>query len=664
MGLLSIFKRDDPAPVKAKRKYSAAIINRLTSSWASIDHGIDQDLKGDLDKLRGRARDLAANNDYARKFLTLVQQNVVGPNGFTLQARSADGDRQDDLANQAIEQAWLRWGHRGSCEVRGQMSFKDLCRAVIKSVARDGEALLLKVRGADANNPDTYALQLLDVSRLATRMNRERAGSTNAIVMGVEVNQYGRPVAYHLYDKMPQGGFSGTTRSYPASQVLHIYQTDTAEQTRGLPWMHAGMLRLHRLKAYEDAALIAAQVGAANLGFFTTQEGYQKGVLDDGDGSDSFMLGTDGQPLRSIEAGQFGILPEGYDFKQFDPNYPQDQYPSFVQAQLRGFSSGTGVAYHSLANDLEGVNFSSIRSGTLEERDQWMMIQSWFIEAFLRPVYLEWLQSALMRGTILLPNGSPLPAAKLEKFSAHEWIGRRWQWVDPLKDVEALARAIELRIMSPQKAAAQLGMDVEDVLKDIARFHSMADAAGVSVADPSPTDPAIQAQEDERKLELHKIRVEEAKAGVAKIDAERALLSRQEEREHADIALKATQIKREIAQTEAEEAASKVREIELQNQLQDLEDKRFMAELRAECHEEDRKREEERFAAEKAMRDEEFEEAKRKLAEAREHAHQMALEEIAQQKLRTEALAAERDAALAEYQSRVKLTGGDHGRTG
>jgi capsid protein len=93
-------------------------------------------------------------------------------------------------------------------------------------------------------------------------------------------------------------------------------------------------------------------------------------------------------------------------------------YADFVKANLRGVASGLGVAYHALANDLEGVSFSSIRSGTLEERDAWMLIQEWFSQSFLDRVHAEWLQSALAFGQIALPNGSTLPITKLDKFSA------------------------------------------------------------------------------------------------------------------------------------------------------------------------------------------------------------------------------------------------------
>ena len=137
------------------------------------------------------------------------------------------------------------------------------------------------------------------------------------------------------------------------------------------------------------------------------------------------------------------------------------------------------MSYHTLANDLTDVNYSSIRAGVLEDRDRWMTLQQWFIDAFLEPVFDEWFPRALTAGVVVLPNGAALPVAKAEKFRAHEWQPRRWSWVDPLKDQEAAILAIKNGLLSPQQVAAQQGMDLEDVINALAAANAMAQAAGL-----------------------------------------------------------------------------------------------------------------------------------------------------------------------------------------
>lgn len=462
---------------KQQRAFDAARVNRLTSTWLGTLNTIDMELRGDLDRLRARSRDQANNNDYIRRFLRMAERNIAGPSGFTLQARSVDYVNSkavpSTLDNAAIEMAFYRWARKGSCEITGRMGFADVQRNIIRAVARDGEALVRKITGPASGNPYGLALQLLDVARLATMVNRAPAIGQNAIIMGVEVNVYQRPVAYHLYEHAP-GGAQGQGKiiRIPADEIFHLYLPEHAEQSRGIPWAHSALLRLHNLKGYEEAAVIAARVGAAKMGFFTTPDGSAAGLASDTDSAGEFV--TD------AEAGTFEVLPDGYKFESFNPDYPHQQYGEFVKSCLRGIASGLDISYNSLANDLEGVNYSSLRSGALEERDQWMTLQNWFAEAFLTPLYEEWLRMALLNQQITI-GANPLPLSRYEKFREHIWQPRRWSWVDPLKDIEAARLAVQSGVQSPQQIAAQMGMDAEDVLDSIAAFEAMVEAKGVSM---------------------------------------------------------------------------------------------------------------------------------------------------------------------------------------
>jgi lambda family phage portal protein len=198
-----------------------------------------------------------------------------------------------------------------------------------------------------------------------------------------------------------------------------------------------------------------------------------------------------GQLLTDADPGTFGELPAGVTFAPFSPEYPTAMFADFVKSNLRGIASGLGVAYHSLANDLEGVSFSSIRSGTLEERDEWMVLQRWFIESFHERLYPEWLRHALGFGLVVFDSGKAAPASVFDKFSAHAFRGRRWQWVDPLRDVQASIAAIGANLKAPQDVANEMGEDYEDVLVAIKAAQDMAARLGVApAAAPSqPTQP-------------------------------------------------------------------------------------------------------------------------------------------------------------------------------
>lgn len=471
------FKRSAPATPPAnggQRRFDAAVVNRLTASWQSINVAIDAELRTDLDRARSRSRDLFKNNEYAAKFGRTVKSNIVGPEGFRFQARAADPDgSMDTYANKGIEAAWWQWSRPDQCDVTGKKSFADLCRSIALSLARDGEYLVRKRRGNGAGMFG-YQLQLLDVDRIDTQYNLWPANGRNAVIMGVEVDEWRKPVAYHLWNRHPaeSANVARYRERVPADEIFHGFIPLEDEQTRGVPWLHAVMRRMNDLNGYREAAVIAARVGASKMGFFTTPDG-EPPV---GDATDNH-----GNTLTEAVPGTFETLPSGTQFTAFNPDYPHAQFDMFCKAALRGIASGIPGSYHNLANDLEGVSFSSIRSGTIEERDEWMLIQNFLITSLLVPIYEDWLDMAMLRGAILLPNGKALPLTKKAKYVPHQWQGRRWQWVDPLKDMAASVLAIENGLASPQQIAAQTGRDIEEVITDLAHFQALLKAKGVEL---------------------------------------------------------------------------------------------------------------------------------------------------------------------------------------
>lgn len=479
----------------ARRNYAAAQVNRLTEGWTTSNLSANSEIHASLDALRARSRQLARDNDYVKKFLALVATNVVGPAGITHQARIYDASgTPDSAANKAVERSWQAWAARGVCDAAGRMSLRDIEHLLVKAAARDGEFLVRIVRGSAAANAYGLALQVLDIDRLDTRLNRPAANGQTAIRMGIEFNAYGRPLAYHLSTRHPgeiyaAAGEAGATHIVlPAADVIHGFISERPEQVRGVPWAHASMGRLNNLAGYEEAAVVAARVGASKMGFFQKTAGAPEVLDTQADEEDAA-----GNLMTDADPGTFGELPEGVTFAPFNPDYPSQMFGEFVKQHLRGIASGLGVAYHSLANDLEGVSFSSIRSGTLEERDAWMVAQAWFIEAFHERLYAEWLRHALGFGLVVFDSGKSAPLSVEAKFSAHTFKGRRWAWVDPLRDVQASIAAIDAQLKAPQDVVAEMGEDYEDVLVSIKAAADLAARLGVApraaVAGAVPLSP-------------------------------------------------------------------------------------------------------------------------------------------------------------------------------
>lgn len=467
--------RNLPAPAIGRRKarrtrgFGGADTGGLFAGFPVSSTSIDHDLVRALRPMRARSRHLAQNDGYMKKFMWLLAQNVVGPRGVALQVKSGDA-----RANAGVEAAWKKWARPEHASVTSKLSWVDIQRLMIWAVARDGEFLAYRHRGRNVRNPFGYAVQVLDADYLDEEINQELSGGYR-IRMGVEMDPYGRPVAYHVRTRHP-GDYQAsaiwglTHRRIPAEDVFHLFLAERPEQTRGIPWVHAAMKRLYQLGEYELCEVVASRWGASKMGFFQSKTGDQMpGVVDDEEEEED---GGEGALVMDMEGGKLFELPDGLEFKGFDPTHPNQAFSDFVKAMLRGVSGSLGVAFSSLASNLENVNFSSIRQGILEERDFWMMLQGWMIDHFHQSAYEDWLSEALLRQAVTLP------VREFERFTATAWRPKRWPWVDPLKDIGAAEKARQLRVRSGHRIAEDLGEDWDEVQDEIDAEEARTNSGG------------------------------------------------------------------------------------------------------------------------------------------------------------------------------------------
>ena len=468
--MLGFFKRAFSKPVKERQRgYNATSSSRLTIDWITSSLSGDAELLSQLPTLRNRSRDLERNNEWVKGFLRSLENNVLGEKGISLQVRSKEPNgRLDEVANTRIETAWRQWSRVGNCEVTGKHSWRDVQALVLRSIARDGEVIIRKIR-----NNDGLKLQVLEADLLDDSYNA-KAANGNEIRFGVEFDSYRRPVAYHMLGNHPGDGqfYANLKRRVriPADEILHPFKSERPEQSRGVPWLVSSMNRLRMLDGYAEAELVAARTSAAKMGFFTKQtpEGWTGEIDDDGN------LPVDASP------GTIEELPVGVDFKSWDSNHPNSGYGDFVKSCLRGVATSLGISYNALSNDLEGVNYSSIRAGLLEEREVWKAIQRMMIDHILIPVFEDWLEIELLSGRL------GLPFDKFWKFNAPDFRGRRWPWVDPKKDIEAAILAMGAKIKPLRDIIADDGGDIYEVMEKIKADEDLALSLGMSLTPSTP----------------------------------------------------------------------------------------------------------------------------------------------------------------------------------
>jgi lambda family phage portal protein len=473
MGMFDFLKgkKAEDKPKMQFRSYAAANTGRLFNDFVGSAASADAELNVALPKLRERSRDLARNNEYARRYFDLLKTNIIGDRGFQLQVKALDSiGNLDKSGNEATEKAFSAWAKRGNCTVDGKMSWVDAQRLAIESVSRDGEVFVVLHRGSGFT--DSFAIEFIEPDQIDVNYNK-KLDNGNEIRMGVELDRFKKPIAYYIQTNHPgDSGYvtlaaSPKHRRIPADQVVHVYKHLRAGQTRGEPWLASAIPALKQLGALREAAVINARIGASKMGFFTSPSG-------DGFTPDDL---DNNVPIMEVEPGSMHQLPAGVDFKSFEPNYPASEFESFHKSVLKGIASGMGVSYTSLSNDLEATSYSSIRQGALEERDNYRNLQSFMVEHFVRPIYEAWLSSAMEMNTF------GIPVRQYDRFSAASTFrGKAWSWIDPVKEMNAAVTGLKAGVMSLQDVASQYGKDVEDLLTQIARDKELAEQFGVAFA--------------------------------------------------------------------------------------------------------------------------------------------------------------------------------------
>lgn len=486
------------------RSYMAASDDRLVADLSALlgDVSGNAEVRMGLRAMRRRSRQLANDNEYVRHFLRLVRNHVVGPHGFTLQskvrkARKRNGKAELDVdANAEIEAAFAAHGKLGVYTACGRYSRAAFERAEITSVARDGEAIVELLYGRQFGRFG-MAWRMLDPDLLDDQLNVGPSGSVagfgrladgHEIRMGVEVDPYGKATAYWFLQRHPGDDVAALGvvrhRRVPAERILHRFLAEELRPgtTRGVPWIFAAIRRMAMLGGYEEAALVNARTGASKMGFFVPPapgSAGDMGALGQQQQLESMADGTtpDGADLiTEAEPGSFGKLPAGWDFKKWDPAYPNDKMEGFVKAMLRAFSSAVGLTYNTLASDLEGVSLSAMRHGANNDRDTYEALQQWYREHLGVPKFEIWLRHSLAMGQV-----GRLPADAFERLNVPLLVGRPFRSPDPQKDVAAGAQAVALGITSRTRLCAENGVDFEEVLDELAEEERMARELGVTL---------------------------------------------------------------------------------------------------------------------------------------------------------------------------------------
>lgn len=470
--ILGLFRKEETAI--AKRTYDGIQVNRLTNDWATATGAsVDSEVRGGYRILRNRARELVRNDDYVRNAKRAIADNVIGA-GFKMQSqvKLPDGTL-DELVNTMLEFEWEEWSRAENCDVSGRLCFDQIQRVPYESMIESGDSLVRIVRKKFGNSKIPFALEVIESDQLAddwTFVNKENG---NNIRMGVELDEWKRPVAYWIRKYHPgdyafnySSGNVFQPERVDAKDIIHLFKTERPGQTRGVTWFYSTLLRSKNISEYEKALMVRARFEACLMAFKTTPDPQMN--------QDPY---NPTNIAEYLEPGLIKQLPPGDTITAYSPPSSFANAVPYLESQYRGAGVGLGLPYESYTGDFSKTNYSSGRMSELQSRKGWKILQQEIKNVFHIRVFEAWLEAAVLSGAVNLPRYFSNP----KYYCRPKFFPPGFSTVDIQKEVSANAEAIATGQTTLTKVLADLGVDIEESLRERRRELELAKSLGVDI---------------------------------------------------------------------------------------------------------------------------------------------------------------------------------------
>lgn len=424
--------------------------------------------------LNARARYLVRNNGYAQNAVDSWSANAVGV------GLKPSSQVQSPARKKALQRLWLDWTDEADAE--GLTDLYGLQRRAAREVFIAGE-VFVRFRPRRVEDGLTVPLQLQMLPSEMLPMEKSGVGASgNVIRQGIEFDLIGRRVAYHFYRRHPgdstEPGLAGETVRVPADEVLHVIDPVEAGQLRGVSRFAPAIVKLFLLDQYDDAELDRKKIAAMYAMFVTSP-------------ADADPL--EGDPADEVAPGQIVRLDPGEEVTIGDPADSGATYEPFQYRTLLQVAAALGIPYPYLTQDMVKGNFSNSRLALMEFRRK---VEAWqhsvMVYQFCRPVWQRWMDMAVLASAIRLTSYDTRRA----QYQACKWLPPKWQWVDPLKDINAEIAEIEAGLKSRGQAISERGFDVEEMDAEIAADRQREARLGLDFRRPGSPAASTSVPED------------------------------------------------------------------------------------------------------------------------------------------------------------------------
>lgn len=445
--------------------------------WLASSKSPQEDIDKNLSLLRQRSRSLYMSAPLAVSAIKTNRTNIIGPGlrpkpkiDFEKLKMTVD---EAEIWEKEVEKEFALWAESKFCDITGVNNFYEIQQLVCMNWLLNGDACTLIDYETKKNNYMPYSLRihLIESDRICNpgTTGREvdllkKAENGNRIYNGVEIDSKGSVKAYHICNTYPGSNLNikkewSRVEAYGsktgAPNVLMIFEAERPEQYRGIPYLAPVIESLKQLTRYAEAELMAAVLNGIFAVFIKTTSPTGEipfgGVISDDD-----RVSSDPNDYE-LGAGIINVLNPNESLDVVDAKRPNINFDGFVSSMAKYIGAALEVPVEILIKAFNS-NYSASRAALLEFFKAVKMKRAWLVNDFCRPVYELWLTEAVAKGRINAPGFFLDPAVK-KAWCGCVWNGPAQGQIDPVKEITAAQKRVELGISTREIESIEMGND-------------------------------------------------------------------------------------------------------------------------------------------------------------------------------------------------------------
>lgn len=485
---------------------------KQTRSWNVSDGSADNVTLPDLPILRERSRDLLRNAPLACGAINTVVTNVVGT-GLKVQSHIDREILKPFLKDEAsfdkferdAERIFRNWAESTDSDATRSQTFSEIQNLILRSTLESGDIFILRRNIVRKNKSIDLALQLVEADRV---YNPDSKADNSKLSAGIEMDDNGAPVAYHICNQHPDDFENGKDKKYTRilafdkfgnRQVFHIFNRTRPGLTRGIPYLAPVIESLKQLDRYSEAEIMAAVVSAMFTVFVKSEE--EDGLAPiPGLGEGGAQKDGD----YKLAPGAILDLQPNEDIQIADPKRPNQGFDPFVQAVLRQVGVALELPFEILIKHFT-ASYSAAQAALVEAWKFFSSRRKWLSVQLCQPVYEMVITEAIAKGHLKAPGFFNNELIKKAYLGA-EWIGPPRGQIDQLKEVKAAELRINVGISTlAEETAILTGGDWERKYPQILKEQKLKREAGliekINSQENSESEPNVKNQKNAEKNE-------------------------------------------------------------------------------------------------------------------------------------------------------------------